>query len=130
MAIYGIGAYYDHDVSPDFIANHLAGTGWSSTEAPELHKFLASLKVGDIVSLKSSSPSSADIFVRGIGIVRDDVLLDAAATSGLVLAGRNLVYKFTNEFRIRKPQEKNNVRRNTMYEEFHPDVQAEIIKRL
>lgn len=130
MAIYAIGAYYDHDVSPDFIRHNLAGVGWSSTDAPELHKYVASLKVGDIVYLKAASPSSPDIIVRGIGIVRDDTLLDAVATSNLVQAGRNIVWKFTQEFRIPKPRERNNVRLNTLYEEFHPDVQWEIIRRL
>jgi len=130
MAIYGIGAYYDEDVSPDFISHNLAGVGWSFADAPELHKFIASLKVGDIIYIKAASPSSPDIIVRGIGIIRDDVLLTAATTSSLVQAGRNVVWKFTKEFRIPKPTERNNVRLNTLYEEFHPVVQAQIISRL
>jgi len=36
----------------------------------------------------------------------------------------------TDSFRIPKPKEKNNVRLNTMYEEFHPDVQKEILDKL
>lgn len=130
MAIYGIGAYYDEDVSSDFITHNLAGTGWSFADAPELHKFIASLKIGDIIYIKAASPSSPDIIVRGIGIIRDDVLLTAASTSNLVEAGRNVDWKFTQEFRIPKPTERNNVRQNTLYEEFHPDVQAQIIQRL
>ena len=130
MAIYGIGAYYDHDVSPDFISSNLAGVGWNSIDAPELHKFIASLKVGDIVYLKAASPSSPDIIVRGIGFIRDDINLTAATTNNLVQAGRNIVWRVTTEFRIPKPRERNNVRLNTMYEEFHPDVQAQIIARL
>lgn len=77
MAIYGIGAYYDKDVSSDFITHNLAGVGWSFVDAPELHKFIASIKVGDIIYIKAASPSSPDIIVRGIGIIRDDVLLTA-----------------------------------------------------
>jgi hypothetical protein len=89
MAIYGIGAYYDHDVSPDFIANNLAGVGHSDTEAPELHRFIASLKVGDIIYIKAASPSSPDIIVRGVGFIKDNTLLDAATSNNLVSAGRD-----------------------------------------
>lgn len=130
MAIYGIGAYYDEDVSSEFIANNLAGVGWNLADAPELHQFIASLKVGDIIYIKAASPSSPDIIVRGIGIIRDTTILTAATSSGLVEAGRNVNWRFTNEFRIPKPTERNNVRLNTLYEEFHPIVQAQIIQRL
>ncbi len=130
MAIYGIGAFHQSDVSPQFITNSLAGTGWPFSDAPELHKFIASLKVGDILYIKAAPPSSSDIIVRGIGIIRDDKLLTAATSAGLVEIGRNVDWKFTTEFRILKPTEKNNVRNNTLYEEFHPDVQAQIIRRL
>ena len=130
MAIYGIGAYYDKDVSHDFISHSLVGIGWSFEDAPELHKFIASLKVGDIIYIKAVSPRSSDIIVRGIGIIRDYDLLNAEETSGLVEVGRNVDWKITREFRIAKPTERNNVRRNTLYEEFHPHVQAQIIQRL
>src|SRR3972149_4597254 len=86
MAIYGIGAYYDKDVSGDFIANNVAGPGWSYNDAPELHQFINSIKVGDIVYIKSFSPASSDIVVKGIGVVIDDQLVQ----SNLVGAGRNI----------------------------------------
>src|SRR2546430_2382566 len=130
MAIYGIGAYYDRDVSRDFIAQNLAGVGWNFNDAPELHRFIESLKVGDIVYIKAAAPNSPDIIVRGIGIIHDNIILNAAATGGLVEAGRNVDWRFTAEFRIPKPAERNNVRQNTLYEEFHPAVQAQIIQRL
>lgn len=130
MAIYGIGAYYDRDVSNDFIKKKLAGVGWSSSDAPELHKFIASLKVGDIIYIKAFAPNSAYIIIRAIGLVRDDVILNNRSSGGLVRAGRHVVWKATKEFRIRKPRERNNVRSNTLYEEFHPAVQAQILKRL
>ncbi|MBX8575217.1 hypothetical protein [Pseudomonas cichorii] len=72
MAIFAIGAYYDKDVSHNFINNNIAGPGWGSVEAPELHQFIRSLKVGDIVYLKSASPSSPDIIVKGIGVITND----------------------------------------------------------
>jgi hypothetical protein len=132
MAIYGIGAHYGktHDVSGDFIKKKLAGVGWPAVESPELHQFIASLAVGDIIYIKSFSPTSKFIFVLAVGFVRDDEILDAKSTHGLIQAGRNVVWKITERFSIPKPKERNNVRLNTLYQEFHPKVQAEIIKRL
>jgi hypothetical protein len=130
MAIYGIGAYYDRDVSQDFIFGNFAGVGWNANEAPELHLFVASLKVGDIIYIKSAAPNSPDIIVRGIGFIRDNELLNLTTSLGLIEAGRNVLWRVTEEFRIPKPQEKNNVRLNTLYEEHHPSVQAEIMRRL
>jgi hypothetical protein len=127
MAIFAIGAYYDGDVSDDFISNNIAGPGWSKTDAPELHQFINSLKVGDIVYIKSASPSSKDIIVKAIGVVADDVLV---TSSSVVSAGRNIKWIITDGFRIPKPKEKNNVRMNTMYEEFHPEVQKAILNKL
>ena len=132
MAIYGIGAHYGktHDVSGDFIKKKMAGVGWPASESPELQQFIKSLSVGDIIYIKSVAPSSKFIFVRAVGFIRDEIILDAKASHGLFPAGRNVVWKVTDAFRIPKPKERNNVRLNTLYQEFHPDVQAEIIKRL
>jgi len=134
MAIFAVGAYYDSrtppDVSGQFVAQGVVGVGWPATDAPELHQFIRSLKVCDIVYIKSASPSSADILVKGIGLVRNDCILSAADTNGLVQIGRQVVWLVRTEFRITKPDEKNNVRLNTMYEEFHPEVQAKILERV
>ena len=128
MAIYAVGANYDgDDVSDDFIAHNIAGPGWSIAEAPELHQFLRSLKVGDIVYIKSYSPSSPDIIVKGIGVITDDQVI---TNSPVVAAGRNIKWVVTDSFRIPKPTEKYNVRLNTMYEEFHPEVQSQILAKL
>lgn len=127
MAIFAVGANYDGDVSDDFIANNIAGPGWNVSDAPELHQFIRSLKVGDIVYIKSFSPSSPDIIVKAIGVITDDQVI---TTSKVVAAGRNIKWVVKNEFRIPKPTEKLNVRLNTMYEEFHPLVQSQILAKL
>ena len=127
MAIFGIGAYYGEDVSDSFLSEGIAGPGWGVTEAPELHQFMRSLKVGDIVYIKSFSPSSPNLIVKGIGVVVDENLV---TDSNLVSAGRNVRWLRKTELRIPKPIEKNNVRLNTMYEEFHPEVQSAIIEAL
>jgi hypothetical protein len=129
MAIYGVGAYYDRDVSDEFLANHLVGVGWNGQGAPELQEYFRSLKVGDIVYIKAAF-GRADITVKGIGIIRDTVIRTHADTNGLVSTGRNVSWLNTEKFVIPRPMEKNNVRSNTVYEEFHPRVQAEIIERI
>lgn len=127
MAIYAVGAYHDKDVSSKFISNNIAGPGWDIEEAPELNQFLRSLKVGDIIYIKSYSPSSPDINVKAIGVIKDEIIIE---DSSIVSIGRNIIWVIKEGFRIPKPAEKNNVRLNTMYEEFHPIVQSKILKKL
>jgi len=127
MAIYGIGTIRDDaDVSRRFIEAHVAGTNWPVTEAPEIHQFLRSLKVGDIVYLKASALRSREIIVKAVGVIIDDVIL----ANRLVRCGRNVRWADTSQFRLPLPSERNNVRRNTIYEEFHPVVQRAIIARI
>jgi len=131
MAIYAIGAYYEGDVRDEFIENRIAGPGWPEKDAPELQQYIASLKAGDIIYIKSFPPGSRFIFVKAIGFISDHLLLTKKTdTKGIVSAGRNVKWVVTEEFKIRKPKEKNNVRRNTLYEEFHPYVQQAILKKL
>ena len=126
MAIYGFGAYYGYDVSKDFLKNDVVGTGWSQNDAPEIHEFIKTLKVGDIVYIKSFSPASSNLFIKGIGIICDYSIV----SNGIVACGRNVVWKDKITFSIPKPVEKNNVRLNTMYEEFNQIVQKEILARI
>ncbi|MCZ2394608.1 MAG: hypothetical protein LC105_12175 [Chitinophagales bacterium] len=129
MAIYGIGAYYDGDVSDEFIDNNLVGTGWSISDAPELHIYFRTLKVGDIVYIKAAAFGSPDISVKAIGVIIDNDIL-TTANHYLTEIGRNVKWLNTSKFIIPRPAEKNNVRSNTVYEEFHPLVQQEIIRKL
>ena len=130
MAIFGVGAYYEEDVSGDFIKHAVVGVGWRSNDAPELQEYFKSLKVGDIVYIKAAAFGSADITVKGIGIIKDNIIRTSADTNDLVSTGRNVTWLKTEHFVIPRPKEKNNVRSNTVYEEFHPVVQQEIIKRI
>jgi len=131
MAIFGFGTHFgDRDVSQSFIKNGIVGTGWGCLDAPDVYQFIGSLKVGDIVFLKSAS-SGSDITVKAVGIISDENIIPDENTSydpplelGL---GRNVRWVSTRTFTIPKPDGKNNVRANTMYEEFHPDVRAQIL---
>lgn len=128
MAIYGIGAYYDQDVSREFIKNSIVGIGWDVSSAPELYEYVKSLKVGDVIYIKASAFGS-DITVKAIGIIKDNIILGSNSYNGLVKIGRNVKWICTKEFTIKRPNEKNNVRSNTLYEEFHPLVQARILQK-
>lgn len=130
MAIYGVGAYYDEDVSDAFIANGLVGVGWSAQDAPELEAYFKSLRVGDIVYVKAAFGGAPEITVKGIGIIKDNMIRTRADTNDLVETGRNVEWLNRDRFGISRPTEKNNVRSNTVYEEFHPIVQAAIIARI
>ncbi|WJV53023.1 hypothetical protein PCO82_04485 [Pectobacteriaceae bacterium CE90] len=127
MAIYAIGAYYDEDVSELFISNNIAGPGWDAEDAPELHQFIKTLKVGDFIYIKSAPPSSKDIIVKAIGVVMNETIMEI---SNVVSIGRNIKWLVTESFRVARPKEKNNVRMNTMYEEFHPIIQDEILNKI
>jgi len=128
MAIYGVGAYYDKDVSKEFIENCIVGVGWDSDDAPELQEYFKTLKTGDIVYIKAAFGGN-DITVKAIGIIKDNIIL-TRNDNELIETGRNVKWLSTEKFIIPKPQEKNNVRNNTVYEEFHPNVQQEIISRI
>ncbi|MBO0611332.1 hypothetical protein J1836_00060 (plasmid) [Thiothrix fructosivorans] len=129
MAIYGVGAYYDRDVSNKFITENIIGVGWDSNSAPELQEYFKSLKVGDIIYIKSAF-GRRDITVKGIGIIKDTIIRTSLDTNSLVSTGRNVVWLSKRKFVIQRPQEKNNVRSNTVYEEFHPLVQRAIISEI
>jgi hypothetical protein len=126
MAIYGVGAFYGEDVSSEFIEAGIAGIGWSSTDAPDLHQFMRSLKVGDIVYIKSQRPGS-DLSVKAIGLITTDEVPDLPE---LAKCARKVRWISTETFTVPVSPQKNNVRNNTLYEEFHPNVQMAILDRI
>ena len=129
MAIYGVGAYYDNDVSSNFITNNLVGVGWSYNDAADLHQFMRSLKVGDVVYIKAAPPGQ-NITVKAIGLIMDDQIRDDANSGGLVHCGRNVRWVSTVNFILPPRSGKNNVQNNTLYEEFDPQAQAAIMARI
>lgn len=130
MAIFGVGASFGgDDVSPLFIKMGVVGTGWSSNDAPELQEYFKQLKVGDIVYIKSTY-AQRPIRVKAIGLITDNILRNDGDTNELLSIGRNACWIVSEPFDIPRPNEKNNVRSNTIYEEFHPMVQGEIIKKI
>ena len=126
MAIYGIGAYVNsEDVCVKFIKRKIVGVGWDYESAPDLHEFLKSMKVGDIIYIKSAPPGG-DVTVKAIGIIIDNELVN----DDIVRIGRHVNWVNKQGF-VFKPSEiegKNNVRSNTIYEEFSPNAQKRILK--
>jgi hypothetical protein len=129
MAIYGVGAFYDNDVAPDLIGNNLVGVGWAYQDAADLHQFMRSLKVGDIVYIKAAPPGQ-NVIVKAIGLIIDDQIRDDANSGGLVHCGRNVRWASTTTFTLPPRSGKNNVQNNTLYEEFDPPAQAAIMDRI
>jgi hypothetical protein len=138
MAIYGIGAYFgDHDISDDFIKYKLIGVGWPFDDAPDLHEMVKSLKTGDIVFLKKFSLASG-FQIKSVGIVADSEIIQDTdqckilQNDSLPIA-RHVKWLWTSEnwvFITEDAGGKNNVRLNSVFEEFNPYVQWEIVEKL
>lgn len=125
MAIFGIGALYDTDVTKDFLSRSVACVGWNKRDAPPAHAILRQIRTGDLIFIKSWNPRSG-LIVKAVGIV----------TEGRVRPVRNLgsgvpvQWVWAGEVRIGKLKDKWPVRTVTLYEEQHPSVQSRIIALL
>ena len=121
MAIFGLGAYYQEDVTDEFVTNGIACVGWERADAPALHKMMAYIKVGDIIYIKSYPPDRG-LTVKAVGIVVDDRVNSTDLGDCLRV---NWIWVGNRE--LGKIQDKYNVRRNTLFEEYNPEVQREVI---
>lgn len=131
MAIFGIGANFNNqDVSDVFISYSFIGIGWDIEFAPDLHEFIKSLKVGDIIYIKSFSPSSPNIKIKGIGLISNSEILNEETSDENLTIGRNVLWCCKEEFELQKPNGKNNVMNNSIYEEFNPKMQAVILEKI
>jgi hypothetical protein len=129
MAIYGIGAYYDRDVSGDFRKYNVVGTGWDIYDAPDLHEYFRILEPGDVVYLKAAA-FGAQVTVKAIGLIKDPQLIAGTFGSTDVEIGRNVQWLDKTWFKLAVVPGKNNVRANTMYRETHPDHIKTIMDRV
>jgi hypothetical protein len=133
VAIFGIGAIYDGDwdVSDDFVHLGVGCIGWSAADAPALHEILKLFKIGDIIFIKTSPPGQG-IRVKAVGLVIDNQpktpILNAAGDDLGTGIGVKWVWRGYENLGV--INDKYNVRNNTLYEEFNPDVQRRIIDLL
>lgn len=133
MAIYGIGAKYERSIDKmnDFLINNCACIGWEESKAPATHKILKSMKIGDIVYIKSMDISKKKLNVRAIGIVFDDKVKKYSLGNGVQVKWIKSSHQ-TPLLKLDLTSEmyKNNVFNNTLYEEFNPAVQIKVLNEL
>ncbi len=126
MAIFGLGAYYDKDVTSKFLLNNVACIGWSYEDAPSLHKVMRHIKVGDIIYIKSY-PLAQGLEIKAIGIVLDDNVFPLKDVGEACL---KVKWIWEGSEVIGKIDDKYYVKRLTIYEEFNPDVQKKVVDLL
>ena len=124
MAIYGIGTFYNTDVSREFISKNKACIGWNYENAPSLHKVLKYIKIGDLMYIKSHPPNEG-LIIKAVGIVVDDKMsekdLGTCIEVDWVWQGYEVLGRVGDRY---------NVRNTTIYEEMNPDIQQKVIDLL
>ncbi len=122
MAVFGFGANFDGtDMAGEFIKNNEIYIGWGKDDAPSQYNLLRSIKAGDIVYIKSQAPS-VGLHIKGIGIVLSH---DVNGKSSL-----NMKWISDKVIKWGKVNDKYNVRSNTLYEEFNPEIIETILNEL
>lgn len=127
MAVYGIGSYYDEDVSHHFVRQGVACIGWSRNNAPALYKHMEHIKIGDVIYIKSTSPQVGFI-IKAVGIVISDNL--QASPSGHFDNCLPVRCIWQGEGRLGNVDYKYNVRNNTLYEEYSSNLKKRIIDNI
>ena len=130
MAVWGIGAYYRNsspaDKTAEFLNDGCAYIGWDETEASALYRMFDSIKLGDIIYIKSFVPRSKQLHIKAIGIVTST----EKKTSNSLGMGIPVQWKqnFTSITVPVTPQiHRNNVFNNTLFEEFNKEIICRII---
>ena len=135
MAIYGFGVKWGGEYkTKDFIKGGYVQIGWGYEEAEDVYSMLSSVKVGDIIYLKSCSPGSKKFKVKAIGVVTKTVADMYRSNPGKCDGSSvEVLWKKMEQFVIEIPDDSGkltNIRAATMYEELHPYVQEKIIEKL
>lgn len=139
MAIFGVGSNWeDGEHKEDFFKEHKFILGWNEKNAKDLYALIASLKVGDILYIKSNQPGSRTIKVKGVGIVKKNFIsciIDNGKSNTSDWRGLfvEVEWLHKDEFEINIPDGEGKLtcfRSATSYEEYLPFVQSEIIKKI
>jgi hypothetical protein len=125
MAIFGIGAYYDQDVTSAFLKQHCACLGWREKDAPPAHALLRAFRTGDIIFIKSFTPE-AGLMVKAVGLVLEGRVREIKGLG----SGVPVRWAWNGEKRIGRLDDKWPVRSVTIYEEYHPEVQGVVLRLL
>lgn len=125
MAVWGIGAYYKGSNPADktdmFISDGLAYIGWDEMDASALFCMFDSVKLGDIVYIKSFAPRLKKLHIKAIGIVEDTRKYKSHNL------GTGIRVKWKLNFKpviidVTPEIYRNNVFNNTLYEEFNSSI--------
>lgn len=139
MAIFGAGSNWDgNEIKDDFFRNENFVIGWDINDAEDLYSQISSIKVGDIIYLKANRPGSLDLRIKGIGLVKNTLVNQLFYKKENLSKNRRnfelpVRWIVKTEFHISIPPnigKLTNVRAATLYEEFMPFVQKEIISKL
>lgn len=136
MSVFGAGAYYDDDVTKDFLEGECFCIGYEKKDASALYEMLRRVKIGDIVYLKSfkmgKKGESGKIFIKAIGFVVGQNIKSLSFSDGSDMGyGRKVkwIKDYSDredwfEIELNAEERVNNVYANTLYEEYS----ARIIK--
>ena len=130
MSVWGIGAYYKgsspKDKTEEFIKKEAAFIGWSETDASALYRMFDSIKVGDIIYIKSFVPKHKQLRIKSIGIVtKTEKIKDASLGAGISV---KWIKKFSPIIIDITPEIfRNNVFNNTIYEEYNEEIILRIV---
>ena len=126
MAIFGIGAYYESDVSSDFLEQECACIGRAEADAPPAHGILRHLRAGDLIFIKSFTPNDG-LTIKAVGLVREGKVRSFGDKLG---EGVPVRWVWSGEHKIGRLDDKWPVRTVAIYEEHHPDVQNQVMELL
>jgi len=141
MAIYGVGSKWNEkELKETFFKEGRFILGWNESSAKDLYSFISSLKVGDILYIKSNQPGSRVLRVKGIGIVTKsliDCIRSEEFANSTISDWETLFIKIAwidrTEFHITIPDDEGkltNIRAATIYEEYLPFVQQKILSKI
>ncbi len=139
MAIYGAGSNWNRtEIKQNLFDNNNYLIGWDIVNAEDLYTLISSIKVGDIIYLKSNQPGSLNVRIKGIGVVTRS-LMQTLFENEIDLSNRSPNFELPvnwisrDEFTISIPADKGkltNIRAATLYEEYLPFIQTEILNAL
>lgn len=134
MAIYGIGATWNNDdMVEEFLRDNKICMGWSIIQAPSIYRILRDIKIGDIIYIKSYefSQSPAQLRVKAVGIIIDDNLFayneESERNNYRECITVRWLWRGNEIIEFNDPY---NVRTNSLFQEFNPNIQRIILDLL
>ena len=135
MSVYGVGAYYDEDVTRDFIDAKCFCIGYEKSDATTLYEMLRRAKLGDIVYIKATTPKAKNtLYIKAIGFITGRNIKSYKFGNGNDMGyGREVewIKDFSDCVRETPLNDKdrvNNVYSNTMYEEYSKGIIQQLIE--